>query len=346
MKTVVQVLLSVFIASLLAGCAAFNTEAISSFSAAELAPTTSFTRDLSELPQAKGRIVAAVYSFKDQTGQNKSNPDIYSTAVTQGGASILVKALRDSRWFSPVERENINDLITERKIIRQTEQSGNSENKQPILPNLVGASLIIEGAVIGYDSNIKTGGVGAKYLGISFANQYRVDQVSVNLRAVDINTGAILHTVTTTKTVYSVQLTGGIYKFVKYKSLLETEVGTTLNEPVQIAVQEAIESAVVNLIVEGIDAHSWGLANQDDLHAPILERYRDQRLRRMDEAPSRSQKMIAEADTDSAFSRSASEPSILPDSSPATNMQKKKKKRQVPEAPALMPKSAFGFDES
>jgi curli production assembly/transport component CsgG len=338
------------LSALLGACAAFNTDPISTFSSAQLAPTTSFTRDLADLPLPKGRIVTAVYGFKDQTGQNKTSPDIYSTAVTQGGASILVKALRDSRWFIPVERENFNDIITERKLIRQTSEQANGEGRAVNLPAMTGAGLIIEGSIIGYDSNIKTGGVGAKYLGISLSNQYRADQVSVNLRAVDVNTGQILHTVSTTKTVYSVQLTGGIYKFVNYKSLLEAEVGTTLNEPAQIAVQEAIESAVVNLIIEGIDAHSWSLANADELHAPILERYREQRLHRLDGAPGlqdpEAQKLAAgESDADSAFARNEVPVSVLPGSAASSAASKKKKRKAAADTPAAVVRPAFGFDE-
>ena len=264
----------------LAGCNAMNTKPIESFGIAELTPNTNLTRDLNNLPAPRGKIVTAVYGFKDQTGQYKANPDSnFSTAVTQGGTSILVKALRDSKWFMPVERENLQNVLTERKIIRAIEQPNDSENKTPIkLPTLIGAKLLIEGAVVGYDSNIKTGGIGVKYLGVGSAGQYRADQVTVNLRAVDANTGQILHTVSTTKTVYSTQLTSGVYKFISYKSLLEAEVGTTLNEPVQIAVQEAIEAAVVNLIVEGIDNRSWLLANDNERNAPVFQRYRQQRI--------------------------------------------------------------------
>lgn len=264
----------------LTACSVMNTKPLESFGTAELTPNTNMTRELNNLPLPRGKIVTAVYGFKDQSGQYKANPDSnFSTAVTQGGTSILVKALRDSKWFMPVERENLQNVLTERKIIRAIEQPNDSETKNPIkLPTLMGAKLLIEGAVVGYDSNIKTGGLGVKYLGVGSAGQYRADQVTVNLRAVDANTGQILHTVSTTKTVYSTQLTSGVYKFISYKSLLEAEVGTTLNEPVQIAVQEAIEAAVVNLIVEGIDNRSWLLANDSDKNAPIFQRYRQQRM--------------------------------------------------------------------
>ena len=43
--------------------------------------------------------------------------------------------------------------------------------------------MIIEGGVIGYDTNIKTGGRGARYLGIGYTKQYRQDVVTVSMRA-------------------------------------------------------------------------------------------------------------------------------------------------------------------
>src|SRR3546814_7689440 len=81
---------------------------------AHLTPATPSTRDLLKLPDPKGKIVVAVYGFRDQTGQYKPAPDSsFSTSVTQGAASMLVKALKDSGWFTPVERESLQELLTE-----------------------------------------------------------------------------------------------------------------------------------------------------------------------------------------------------------------------------------------
>lgn len=338
---------------LLSGCNVVNTRPVGTFGAAELAPQTNLTRDLLSLPLPRGKIVTAVYGFKDQTGQYKASPESnFSTAVTQGGASMLVKALRDSKWFIPVERENLQDVITERKIVRALDSDTGEGRGGVKLPSLTGAKLLIEGAVIGYDSNTKTGGLGVKYLGISGANQYRADQVTVNLRAVDINSGQILHSVSTTKTVYSVQLTSGIYKFVSYKSLLEAEVGMTMNEPAQVAVQEAIEAAVVNLIAEGIDNRSWMLANETDRNLPILQRYRQDRqhhsepenplavARNSTDNPAARLAPAAVSDGDSAFDGqplAGSRPITVP------RAPTSKKKKSQPAAAPLTP--AFGFDE-
>ena len=241
---------------------------------AQLTPPTRITRDLLRLPEPKGKVVAAVYGFRDQTGQYKPSPDSsFSTSVTQGAASILVKALRDSGWFTPVERENLQDLLTERKIVRALETPQDKNAPAVNLPPLIPATVLIEGGIVGYESNVRTGGLGARYLGVGINSQYRVDQVTVNLRAVDIRGGQILNSVSTTKTIYSYQLSSGVFRFVNFKELLELEAGYTRNEPSQLCVREAIEAAVVHLTVQGLKDKVWALKDEKDWNAPVLQAY-------------------------------------------------------------------------
>jgi curli production assembly/transport component CsgG len=241
---------------------------------ATLTPPTRVTRDLTHLPPPKGRIIAAVYGFRDLTGQYKPSPDSsFSSQVTQGGASFLVKAMRDSGWFTPVERENLQDLLTERKIMRALETPDDKNRAIPQIGALAPASIVLEGGIVGYDSNIRTGGAGVAYLGISASQQYRVDQVTVNLRAVDIRNGTILNSVSTTKTIYSIQVDTGVYRFIGFKDLLQAEAGMTRNEPQQLCVNEAIESALVHLIVQGVANQSWSLKDMKDWYDPTMQRY-------------------------------------------------------------------------
>lgn len=238
---------------------------------ATLAPISESYRDLISLPPPKGKIAAAVFGFRDQTGQYKQSPaSSFSTAVTQGAASVLVKAMLDSNWFIPVEREGLNNLLTERKIIRAATQ----QQQQPDdLPPLMSASVLIEGGIVGYETNVRTGGAGMRYLGIGASDQYRMDQVTVNLRAVDIRSGRVLNSVTTTKTIFSVQVDLGAFRFVRFKRLLELEAGHSYNEPAQLCVTDAIEAALAHLIVQGITTNTWRLANPDDLASPVLKPY-------------------------------------------------------------------------
>jgi len=171
----------------------------------------------------------------------------------------------------PVERENLQNLLTERKIIRAV--NGNSTDPKLGPSPLAPASIILEGGVVAYESNVKTGGAGARYLGIGASSLYRADQVTVVLRAVDIRTGRILNSVSTTKAIFSHQVGLNVFKFVKYKHLLELEAGYTRNEPAQLCVTDAIEAAVVHLIVQGLVDNSWALHDPADMKSPIVQAY-------------------------------------------------------------------------
>ncbi len=260
-------------ALLLAGCA---TQQVPSdvASSAQLTPATKITRDLMQLPKPKGKVAVAVYGFRDQTGQYKSAPDSsFSTSVTQGAASMLVKALKDSGWFTPVERENLQNLLTERKIVRALELPQDKNNPPIQIQQLVPASIIVEGGVIAYESNVRTGGVGANFLGIGISTQYRVDQVTISLRSVDIRSGQVLNSVSTTKTIFSYEVRPSIFKFVNFKDLVQFEAGVTRNEPAQLCVKEAIESAVVHLVVQGLKDQIWGLKDEKDWYSPLVQAY-------------------------------------------------------------------------
>lgn len=239
-------------------------------SKARVTPATESHGLLEALPAPRGKIPVAVYAFRDLTGQYKPAPDSsYSTMMTQGGTAILTKALLDSRWFMPLEREGLQNLLTERRIARSL---GDGEvAREPVtLPGLQKAAMIIEGGIIGYESNVKTGGAGLRYFGIGASDQYRVDQITVSLRAVDVRTGQVLAALTTTKTVYSMKVTADVYRYVSFKRVLDGEAGMTRNEPAQLCLQDAIEAGVVHLVALGIHRNLWSLRSDADRQAPLL----------------------------------------------------------------------------
>ncbi len=208
-------------------------------------------------------IVVGVYKFRDQTGQYKQVESgvSYSTAVTQGATTILLKALEDSKWFIPIERENVSNLLNERQIIRSTRQEESKKNKdtkeaRPLTP-LLFAGVLLEGGIISYDSNIITGGAGARYFGAGASTQYRQDRIAIYLRAVSTSSGKILKTVYVSKTILSQAIDINLFRYVKLKRLLEVETGVSQNEPEQLAVKEAIEKAVESLIIEGVKDGIW-----------------------------------------------------------------------------------------
>lgn len=214
------------------------------------------SRSLKELPGPEQKVVAAVYRFNDQTGQYKPSEQVasWSTAVTQGSTAILIKAMENSGWFVPIEREGLSNLLNERKIISSTRAQNNDQNG---LPPLLFAGIILEGGIIGYDTNVITGGAGVRYFGVDGSGQFRKDQVTIYLRAVSSQTGRILKTVHTTKSIISQELSGGVFRFVDTNRLLEAEAGFTFNEPPVMAVTEAIDEALKTLIVEGVDDGLW-----------------------------------------------------------------------------------------
>ncbi|WP_375666165.1 CsgG/HfaB family protein [Stutzerimonas kunmingensis] len=240
-----------------------------------LTPRTSTYQDLLALPRPKGPLVAAVYGFRDQTGQYKPTPaSSFSTAVTQGAASMLVDAMQASGWFVVLEREGLQNVLTERKIIRASQAKPDvAPNIQSELPSLLAANIIMEGAIVAYETNVRSGGQGARYLGIGLSQEYRVDQVTVNLRAIDVRSGRVLSNVMTTKTIFSVGRSANVYKFIEFKELLEAEAGYTTNEPAQLCVLSAIEAAVAHLIAQGVDRRLWQTAEGSGGEHPALSKY-------------------------------------------------------------------------
>jgi curli production assembly/transport component CsgG len=241
---------------------------------AHLTPATPSTRDLVKLPPPKGKVIVAVYGFRDQTGQYKPAPDSsFSTSVTQGASSMLVKALKDSGWFTPVERESLQELLTERRIVRALDGSQGEAAPNIQIPALMPASVLIDGGIVAYESNVRTGGLGARFLGVGLSTQYRMDQVTVSLRSVDIRSGRVLQAVSTTKTIFSYEVRPSVYKFVNFKDLLEIEGGVTSNEPTQLCVKEAIEAAVIHLTVQGLKDRNWVLRDENDWNSPLIQSY-------------------------------------------------------------------------
>lgn len=229
---------------------------------------TQSSRLLMTLPSAKEKIAVAVYDFQDQTGQLKPNNNFadYSRAVTQGGLAILNKALlqaSNGNWFTVVERGGLKDLLQERQIINlMREQYALPDgSKLGPLPPLLYSGLLIEGGIVGYDSNIVTGGAGAKYLGIGGDLKHQRDIVTVDLRAVNISNGEVVLSVTSEKTIYSTSLQGSIFKYVSFDKIFEAESGFTMNEPPQLAVRQAIETAVYEMIMEGARKGMWSFAD-------------------------------------------------------------------------------------
>lgn len=217
---------------------------------------------LAELPPAKRKPVIAVYrdSFQDLTGQRKSNSSfaLFSTAVTQAPEALLIRALKhaaNGEFFRVVERVGLDNLTKERQLIRSTRENFD-EDKQ--LQPLLFAGLLIQGGVINYDTNVQSGGMGARYLGIGTSKQYREDVVTISLRLVSVSTGEVLMETLVSKSIVSTSVSQDVFRFIEAGTeLVEIEGGVAENEVGSIALQKAIETGVFNLIEIGIERGYW-----------------------------------------------------------------------------------------
>jgi curli production assembly/transport component CsgG len=213
------------------------------------------------LPEPAGPpLTIAVYGFRDLTGQKKPNDRLalFSSAVTQGAEVFLIKALQDSKnWFRVVERVGLDNLIKERQLIRNQREVYEGKDAKALKPITV-AGILIEGGIIGYDSNIRSGGVGARLLGIGSSQQYRVDEIVISLRVISVNSGEVLLINAVSKTIYSAQHNVGVIRFVDAGTkAVELENGTAINEPTTYAVRVAIEQSVYEMILAGEKKGMW-----------------------------------------------------------------------------------------
>tara|TARA_R100001086_G_scaffold209594_1_gene125387 strand:- start:1166 stop:1996 length:831 start_codon:yes stop_codon:yes gene_type:complete len=217
---------------------------------------------LIELSPPNQQAVVAVYNFVDLTGQRKSSQKmaLFSTAVTQGADNYLIDALRSAgkgTWFVVVERSSLDALTRERQLIKQTRQTYDGEKSNSLKP-LLFAGILIEGGIVQYDTNIGTGGNGARYLGIGSSNQWRKDEITVSLRAVLVQTGEVMINCMVSKTILSAGVSRDVFRFIEMGTeLVEVETGYTENEAIGYATRATIEEAVYTLIMKGLEQQMW-----------------------------------------------------------------------------------------
>ena len=270
-----KVIMTILLGIILTSCA--STKKVNTFKGdmpyVEGTPTSELLEQIPDLDN-QPKITIAVYSFIDKTGQRKPSTKFsqLSTAVTQGSDAYVIQALRmvsGGDWFQVVERNGLDNLIKERQLIRSTRDLYDGETEiGNILKPLLFAGLLIEGGIVGYDSNIQSGGAGARYFGLGVSEQYRVDQVTVSMRIVSVQTGEVLLSTNVTKTIASHSSGGDVFRFLDMGTkALELETGVAVNEPVNYAIRTAIEFAVLQLIYAGEKQEFWKFKNPNvDIH--------------------------------------------------------------------------------
>jgi len=90
---------------------------------------------------------------------------------------------------------------------------------------------------------------------------------------IDIRNGQILNTVSVTKTIFSYAFDANHFAYVSYQKLLQAEIGYTTNEPAQLAVRQAVESAVIHLTVQGIRDRVLEMKDEGQWSDPIIQSY-------------------------------------------------------------------------
>ena len=281
----IRLLYSFLLAILVSSCAVLNKNTDLSLTR-DIQPANILdlqSAQLAELPPAKRKPVIAVYrdSFQDLTGQRKSNSSfaLFSTAVTQAPEALLIRALKhaaNGEFFRVVERVGLDNLTKERQLIRSTRENFD-EDKQ--LQPLLFAGLLIQGGVINYDTNVQSGGMGARYLGIGTSKQYREDVVTISLRLVSVSTGEVLMETLVSKSIVSTSVSQDVFRFIEAGTeLVEIEGGVAENEVGSIALQKAIETGVFNLIEIGIERGYWEYEqieiNEPDCDADCIDSIR------------------------------------------------------------------------
>jgi curli production assembly/transport component CsgG len=273
-----RTILSLAVIAVLTGCATGSAikEKITGeqFDAPKVEESKFLKKDQNKLrPPQGGPLPVAVYGFRDLTGQRKSQPLIasLSSAVTQGAENYLIKALQDvgeARWFTVLERVGLENLIKERQMIRQMREQYQGRDAK-MLPPMMFAGIIMEGGIVGYDSNTLTGGSGVRIFGIGASTQYQSDTVTVTLRTVSVSTGEILTTVTITKTVLSYMDKLTVLRFVDDgtqfgagANALEGELGGSINESINKAIDVAVQAAVIQTINEGARKGHWSFKEE------------------------------------------------------------------------------------
>ena len=269
-----QIAIAMVLICLLGGCASTKSESVF-YGETPYTLETDTIKRLQKIPDlGQAQITIAVYNFPDRTGQRKPNTKFsqISTAVTQGPEVWVINALKavggPNPWFIVLEREGLDAIIKERQLIRSTRElyDGESDVKNQLKP-LKFAGLIVEGGIVGYDSNITSGGIGARYFGIGVSEQYRTDQVTVSLRLVAVQTGEILLSVSATKTIASYSQGGDVFRFLDLSTkALEFESGNATNEPVNYAIRTTIEHAVLQMIYEGVNKKLWKMQGVNNIH--------------------------------------------------------------------------------
>jgi hypothetical protein len=118
--------------------------------------------------------------------------------------------------------------------------------------------MLLEASIVSYDSNVRTGGLGWRWLGIGPSTSYNEDVVTISMRVVSTQTGEILLTTNVRKTLLSYQIGMATFKFFDAGTkAFENEIGMSSTEVGIFVLKSATEKAVEELIFDGEKKGLW-----------------------------------------------------------------------------------------
>jgi curli production assembly/transport component CsgG len=263
---------------------------------------------LAQLPPPPRQITVAVYDFPDLTGQRKPTApgavvSELSTAVTQGASSIVIEALQaagNGTYFNVVDRTRDADQVRERSVIADSTGSpsnkpdkkgdGKTGSSAANVRRLRPAEYIINGGLVAFERSVLISNSSLSILGIGGAKSVIRNYVSVTMRLVRADTAEVVASVTAYRSIDTdtagisshSRAANGLYPdslLTKYPSpsdYLEADFSGTRNEMTQIAIREAIEADLIELIDRGNRMALWQRPSQLVVAAsePALRAYK------------------------------------------------------------------------
>ena len=115
------------------------------------------------------------------------------------------------------------------------------------LPDLHPVDLLLYGAVVGYDKDLRDSGVGSGLLGYNVKKERSIDQIHVMVQLVETVTGRIRSVGTASKEVGSSLVSGGYFGLLDEFTVLELEGGNATNDPRTLALLAALQEALLEM---------------------------------------------------------------------------------------------------
>lgn len=176
-----------------------------------------------------------------------SNSDLnfkYGLADVGGGLSdLLTSALVESGQFIVVERETLSDVLSEQKLTA----SGLVNQEGAATPgSLIGASLLIKGAVTEFNEAAGGGGFGIGVAGVGVGLKSRKATVGLDIQVIDATTGQVLASYPVRENITSKSVGVDATKLgvnTGFSQFLQTAIGTAARKAITTAVQRFADAA-------------------------------------------------------------------------------------------------------